>query len=109
MLRELPLIRPAVMSDRVSSLHLYAVEIDASRCTVNRAQVFARLRESGIGVNVHYIPIHLQPFWRARGFAVGDFPRSEAYYQQALSLPLYPALTDDLQDVVVQALHTALS
>ena len=109
LLRELPLFRPVTVNDRVSSLHLYAVEIDASRCIVSRAKVFARLRESGIGVNVHYIPIHLQPFWRARGFAPGDFPRSEAYYRQALSLPLYPALTDDLQERVVAALCRALS
>ena len=109
LLPELPLIRPAVMDDRVSSLHLYVVEIDASRCAKSRASVFARLFESGIGVNVHYIPIHLQPFWRARGFAPGDFPRSEAYYRQALSIPLYPALTDDLQDAVVGALREALS
>ncbi len=109
LLHELPLTRPAVLDDRVSSLHLYAVEIDAARCGVSRAQVFARLREAGIGVNVHYIPIHLQPFWRARGFAPGDFPRSEDYYRRALSLPLYPTLTDDLQDAVVEALRVALS
>lgn len=109
LLRDLPLIRPAVKDDRVSSLHLYAVEIDPARCTVNRAQVFARLRESGVGVNVHYIPIHLQPFWRARGFGPGDFPCSEAYYRQALSIPLYPALADDVQETVVRALRDALS
>lgn len=108
LLRELPLIRPGVLNDRVSSVHLYAVEIDSVRCGVDRATAFARLREVGIGVNVHYIPIHLQPFWRERGFAPGHCPMAERYYARALSLPLYPLLNDAEQNFVVASLKAAL-
>jgi UDP-4-amino-4,6-dideoxy-N-acetyl-beta-L-altrosamine transaminase len=108
LLKDLPLVRPPTLADRVSSLHLYVVEIDAARGNVKRAEVFARLRAAGIGVNVHYIPIHLQPFWRARGFAAGNFPRAEAYYQRAISLPLFPRLAEHEQDCVVAALRAAL-
>lgn len=107
-LRGLPLTRPVTLADRVSSLHLYAVEIDSAHCRVDRATAFARLRETGIGVNVHYIPIHLQPFWRERGFAPGYCPAAERYYAGALSLPLYPLLNDAEQDFVVASLRAAL-
>jgi dTDP-4-amino-4,6-dideoxygalactose transaminase len=70
--------------------------------------VFAALREAGIGVNVHYIPIHTQPYWRARGFQRGDFPAAEAWYANALSLPLHPALSDAQQDRVIDAMHALL-
>ena len=56
--------------------------------------MFEALRAAGIGVNVHYIPVHLQPFWRARGFGPGDFPEAERYYAGALSLPLHARLSD---------------
>ena len=66
------------------------------------------MRAAGIGVNVHYIPIHLQPFYRERGFKPGDFPRAESYYADALSLPLYPALTAAQQHHVATILSSAL-
>ena len=76
---------------------------------IDRADAFARLRSQGIGVQVHYIPIHLQPYWRAKGFRPGDFPEAEAYYESTLSLPLYPAMTEEQQDVVVQRLAEILT
>jgi dTDP-4-amino-4,6-dideoxygalactose transaminase len=63
------------------------------------------LRERGIGVNVHYIPIHLQPYYRKLGFSPGQFPASERYYGRALSLPLFPQMTDEHQATVAQALR----
>lgn len=107
-LAALPLLLPPTPADRVSALHLYAVEIDDSRCAVTRAQAVARLREAGILVQVHYIPVHLQPYYRALGFEPGQFPNSERYYARAFSLPLFPDLQDGEQDRVVQALHQAL-
>lgn len=104
----LPLKLPAVLADRVSSWHLYAVEIDPDRTRASRAQVFARLRDAGIGVNVHYIPIHTQPYYRALGFRPGDFPAAERYYAHALSLPLFPALTPADQARVADTLADAL-
>lgn len=94
------------LPDRESSLHLYPVCLDAG---IPRAEVFSRMRRAGIGVQVHYIPIHLQPYWRRMGFNPGDLPHAEAWYEGALSLPLYPGLTDAQQDEVVQALREALA
>jgi dTDP-4-amino-4,6-dideoxygalactose transaminase len=73
-----------------------------------RRQVFEVLRARGIGVNVHYIPVHLQPYYRAMGFSGGDFPEAERYYSEAISLPLYPGLSDGDQDYVIRCLSEAL-
>jgi len=109
LLAGLPLILPLRLPDRVSAWHLYAIEIDQARCSRSRAEVFAALRTAQIGVNVHYIPIHTQPYYRALGFKAGDFPHAEHYYAQAISLPLYPELSDEDQDRVVEVLATALN
>ena len=109
LLAGLPLKLPVEPADRESAWHLYVVEIDAARCAVPRARVFAALREAGIGVNVHYIPIHLQPYYRRLGFRAGQFPAAEAYYAQALSLPLFPQLTPAQQEEVAGALRRALA
>ncbi|WP_458232753.1 UDP-4-amino-4,6-dideoxy-N-acetyl-beta-L-altrosamine transaminase [Roseateles sp. P5_E8] len=108
LLADLPVKRPARVPDRSSAWHLYAIEVDASRTDATRLDVFAALREANIGVNVHYIPIHTQPYYRRFGFKLGDFPAAEAYYAQAISLPLFPAMTDEQQDRVVQVLRRAL-
>jgi UDP-4-amino-4,6-dideoxy-N-acetyl-beta-L-altrosamine transaminase len=108
LLAGLPLRLPARRPDRNSAWHLYAVEIDTVRCSASRLDVFNALREAQIGVNVHYIPIHTQPHYRRLGFKPGDFPMAEQYYAQAISLPLFPALSHDQQDRVVQVLRGAL-
>ena len=105
LLAGMPLCRPPRPADRVSAWHLYAVQLDAPQ---TRAAVFAALRAAEIGVNVHYIPIHTQPFYRRLGFKCGDFPNAEAWYAGALSLPLYPGLRQAEQDRVVACLHAAL-
>ena len=101
-LGNLPLTRPAQNPDSYSAFHLYPILVD------NRAAVFDQLRANGIGVNVHYIPVHTQPFWKARGFKAGDFPNAEAYYARAISIPLYAGMTDADQDEVVRVLGTVL-
>jgi UDP-4-amino-4,6-dideoxy-N-acetyl-beta-L-altrosamine transaminase len=103
LLADLPLVRPAQSPDSRSAYHLYPIQVD------DRDQAFARLRALGIGVNVHYIPVHTQPYFRARGFAWGDFPVAEAYYRRALSIPLYSGLDDADQDRVVAALRQVLT
>jgi UDP-4-amino-4,6-dideoxy-N-acetyl-beta-L-altrosamine transaminase len=108
LLHGLPLTLPVCPDDRVSSWHLYPVEIDPARAHRSRAQVFRHLRDGGIGVNVHYIPIHTQPYYRALGFMPGDFPAAEHYYAHAISLPLFPALTTADQERVAGALRAAL-
>lgn len=102
LLEELPLVVPAQGPESQSAYHLYPIQVE------ERERVFAALRHSGIGVNVHYIPVHLQPFWQARGFRPGDFPTSEAYYDRAISIPLYAGLGPSDQDHVVASLRSAL-
>lgn len=107
LLERLPLVLPPRRDDRVSAWHLYAVEID-ERAPRSRADVFRAMRKAQIGVNVHYIPIHLQPYYARLGFKPGDFPAAEHYYRGALSLPLFPALTEAQQQKVVDTLSSAL-
>lgn len=108
LLADLPLACPARLADRCSAWHLYVVDLPSGAPWPGRAQVFAQMRAAGIGVNVHYIPIHTQPYYRALGFEPGDYPVAERYYAHALTLPLYPDLADDDQDRVVAALRVAL-
>jgi dTDP-4-amino-4,6-dideoxygalactose transaminase len=74
----------------------------------NRRQVFEELRASGIGVNVHYIPVHMQPYYRTLGFNPGDFPEAENYYENAISLPMFPGLSEKGQDYVIDTLRDIL-
>ena len=108
MLQGLPLTTPWQHPDGYSGLHLYIIRLKLSQVNFTHAEVFAKLRESGVAVNLHYIPVHLQPYYQKMGFKVGDFSQSELYYGEAISLPMYPLLTDDQQDFVVNALTQAL-
>jgi UDP-4-amino-4,6-dideoxy-N-acetyl-beta-L-altrosamine transaminase len=108
LLADLPLRLPPRRPDRRSAWHLYAVELAGASDSPTRAEVFAALREARIGVNVHYIPIHTQPYYRRLGFRAGQFPAAEAYYAHALSLPLFPAMNAAQQDRVVAVLRGAL-
>ena len=90
-----------------SAWHLYVVCL-AEGARVSRRELFDALRAANIGVNVHYIPVHLQPYYAQFGFKTGDYPASEAFYASALSLPLYPKLTDDQQDRVASVIRQAL-
>lgn len=105
-LADLPLDLPYRSNDRGSAWHLYAVEI--RQPGPSRRSVFEAMRAAEIGVNVHYIPIHLQPHYRDLGFKPGDFPAAERYYDNAISLPLFPALTTEQQDYVAATLRSAL-
>ncbi|WP_120716798.1 UDP-4-amino-4,6-dideoxy-N-acetyl-beta-L-altrosamine transaminase [Tsuneonella amylolytica] len=104
----LPLFTPPRAGDKQSAHHLYPIEIDPARSNVSRRALFDALREDGIGANVHYIPIHLQPDYRRLGFGSGDFPAAEEYYRRAVTIPLYPALTDAQQDRVIESLSRTL-
>jgi UDP-4-amino-4,6-dideoxy-N-acetyl-beta-L-altrosamine transaminase len=104
-LTDLPLRPLTRRPGALSAFHLYVVLLDdASR---HRA-VFEGLRARGVGVNLHYIPVHLQPHYRRLGFGPGDFPAAEDYYARAISLPLFPTLTEAEQDAVVAALAAEL-
>jgi perosamine synthetase len=98
----LPLTLPTVTADANPSWHLYAVRVDLGRLTVDRAQIFRALRAENIGVNVHYIPVHLHPYYQDKlGDQTGAFPVAESAYQRLLSLPIFYGMTDrDVEDVV---------
>jgi UDP-4-amino-4,6-dideoxy-N-acetyl-beta-L-altrosamine transaminase len=108
LLRDLPLVLPAQASSGVSAWHLYPVWIDEARSGTSRRAVFEALRAAGIGVNVHYIPVHLQPDFRQYGYRAGDFPNAERYYAGAVSLPMFYSLGSDEQETVAAALRAAL-
>ena len=94
---------PFRRGDIYSGFHLYILRIDPSRSPNSRRVVFDRLRTSGVGVNVHYIPVHLQPHYRKMGFEIGDFPVAEAYYENALTIPLFPNLSEESQRLVIDS------
>lgn len=94
--------------DSYSGLHLYVIRLQREHIAKTHRQVFDALREQGIGVNLHYIPVHTQPYYQQMGFKAGDFPEAERYYAEAVSLPMYSTLTDVQQDRVVTALTKAL-
>jgi UDP-4-amino-4,6-dideoxy-N-acetyl-beta-L-altrosamine transaminase len=106
LLAGLPLTTPYRAPERVSAYHLYVVVLDQPE---RRRPVFEALRAAGIGVNVHYIPVHTQPYYRALGFKPGDFPVAEAYYAGAISLPMHAGLSDAQQDEVIGRVREALS
>jgi UDP-4-amino-4,6-dideoxy-N-acetyl-beta-L-altrosamine transaminase len=108
LLSDLPIIKPYQDKDNYSALHLYPIQIDLNKVSKNREQIFNVLRENGIGVNVHYIPIHTQPYYLQFGFREGDFPNSESYYNRTISIPLFHTMTAEQQDEVCNVLRMAL-
>jgi len=108
LLNGLPVEIPYQLDDTYSGLHLYVIRLKLDEIDRSHKQVFEGLREKGIGVNVHYIPVHLQPYYAAMGFQQGDFPESEQYYSEAISLPMYPNLSEEDQDRVVGVLNSLL-
>ncbi len=100
---------PVVGSDIKHAWHLYIILLNLVESVANKEKIFRRLREANIGVNVHYIPIHLHPFYKKKyGFLLGDYPISESAYNRALTLPLYPMMTSKDQDDVVGDLKNIL-
>jgi len=108
LLQHLPLVLPFQHADSDSSFHLYPILIQTDLIFKTRAQVFKALREHGVGVNIHYIPIHTQPYYQKMGFVEGDFPIAEAYYQQVISIPVFQAMTVQDQDRVIEILEESL-
>jgi dTDP-4-amino-4,6-dideoxygalactose transaminase len=98
------LVTQHVPDDVTSARHLYIIRVDSLR---HRA-IFEELREQGVGVNLHYIPVYRQPYYERFKFEWSDFPESERYYTEAISLPLYPLLTDEQQDAVIKKVLQSL-
>ncbi|MDD5286886.1 MAG: UDP-4-amino-4,6-dideoxy-N-acetyl-beta-L-altrosamine transaminase, partial [Desulfuromonadaceae bacterium] len=100
-----PLTLPSGSSEVYSAFHLYVVKVDAAKTNGSRRQLFDTLRAANIGVNVHYIPVHTQPYYRQMGFGEGMFPQTEQYYNESISLPMYADMTEAQQDRVVSTIR----
>lgn len=108
LLASLPVTTPWQHPDSYSGLHLYVIRLQLDKLGKTHRQVFEALRELGIGVNLHYIPVHTQPYYQRMGFGAGDFPEAERYYAEAISLPMFQTMSEEQQDAVVAALSEAL-
>ncbi len=104
-----PVETPFRNQDDHSALHLYVIRLRTELIKRSHREVFEYLRKEGIGVNLHYIPVHTQPYYRKLGFREGDFPEAERYYAEAISLPMFPELTESDRNRVVRSLEKALS
>jgi UDP-4-amino-4,6-dideoxy-N-acetyl-beta-L-altrosamine transaminase len=107
-LQELPLSFQMQHPNTYTAYHLFVIRLDLTRISLTHRQVFESMRERGIGVNLHYIPVPTQPYYQNMGFKLGDFPHSERYYSEAISLPMYAGLTDREQDHVIEALRKSV-
>lgn len=108
LLANLPVTRPWQHPDSYSGLHLYVIRLQLDQIRKTHRQVFESLREQGIGVNLHYIPVHMQPYYQRMGFRAGDFPQAKRYYDEAISLPMFQTMSEAQQDVVIAAVGSSL-
>ncbi|MCW8328227.1 UDP-4-amino-4,6-dideoxy-N-acetyl-beta-L-altrosamine transaminase [Photobacterium sp. SDRW27] len=108
LLAELPVTLPYQLPGTYSGLHLYVIRLDLDKITKTHREVFDSLRQNGIGVNLHYIPVHTQPYYQEMGFKLGDYPHAEHYYREAISLPMFHLMTEQQQDEVVRVLRHVL-
>lgn len=109
LLQELPITLPWQHPDSYSAMHLYVIRLSLEQNTTSHLEAFNAMRAAGILVNLHYIPVHTQPYYQQLGFKAGQFPQAERYYQEAMSLPMYPALTQEQQNTICSTLKAILS
>jgi len=107
-LKNLPLTTPFQIENSYSARHLYVIRLRLDDICLSRKEVFDQLRESGIGVNLHYIPVHTQPYYKNLGFKRGQFPVAESYYSDAISIPLFHVMTNEQQYEVIDVLSAIL-
>lgn len=107
-LKDLPIVLPFQHADSYSSFHLYVIRIELGRTKFTHKYIYDKLRQDGVGVSLHYIPVHIQPYYKGMGFREGDFPKSESYYREALSLPIHHMLSEEDQSAVVEKLKNIL-
>jgi dTDP-4-amino-4,6-dideoxygalactose transaminase len=107
-LANLPVTLPWQHPKSYSAYHLYVIRLQLDKIRATHRQVFEALRAKDIMVNLHYIPVHTQPYYKQMGFQLGDFPEAEQYYREAISIPMHPTLTTGEQDYVVSSIKEAM-
>ena len=108
LLADLPLTLPWQHPDSYSAYHLYVVRLQLDKISSSHRQVFEALRAKNIMVNLHYIPVHIQPYYQKMGFKQGDYPQAEQYYREAISIPMHVNLSDDDLQFVANSLREAI-
>jgi UDP-4-amino-4,6-dideoxy-N-acetyl-beta-L-altrosamine transaminase len=108
LLEDLPITTPYQDLNSYSALHLYPIQIQTDKVKSTRKEIFEALRASGIGANIHYIPVHTQPYYENMGFKKGDYPNAESYYESVISIPMFQGLTIEMQDEVLNVLKKVL-
>jgi len=103
------IVTPLYTYDGKSSYHLYVVQVDFDKCAITKEDLFNRLREKGIGIQLHYIPINKQPYYKSLGYGNEHTPMTDKYYEQCFSLPIYPLLSEDEQNYVIRSLFEVLN
>ena len=108
LLKDLPVTLPWQHPDSYSAYHLYVIRLRLAEINKTHRQVFEEIRSSGIGINLHYIPVHTQPYYKSLGFKSGEFPEAEKYYSEAISLPNFYDLSEEEQDFIIEILRKVL-
>ena len=108
LLKKYPIVLPSQHTDCYSGLHLYVIRLKLNKIKQTHREIFEALRSNDIGANLHYIPIYRQPYYKKMGFSNNSYPEAERYYQEAISLPLFPNLTKDQQQKVIETLGDVL-
>lgn len=109
LLQNLPITLPYQLEGTYSGLHLYIIRLQLDKTSKTHKEVFDALRDNGVGVNLHYIPIHTQPYYKKMGFNIGDFPESESYYREAISLPIFHGMAVEEVEYVASVLKNILT
>ena len=103
------IIEPLYAYNGKSSYHLYVVQLDFSKCNITKEELFIKMREKKIGLQLHYMPINKQPYYRTLGYGDETTPKMDSYYEKSFSLPIYPTLTQEEQEYVIQTLYEVLN
>lgn len=105
LLLDLPVTTPWQHPDSYSGLHLYVIRLTLDKLQKSHCEVFEAVRAQNVAINLHYIPVYRQPYYQSMGFKLGDFPEAERYYGEAISLPMFPTMTQIQQNKVIEALR----
>ena len=108
-LKNLPLTLPSQGNENYSSYHLYIIRLKLDAIHKSHKEIFQELRHEGLGVNLHYIPVYHHPYFKKLGFKKGYCPEAENYYREAISIPIYFGLSDQLQDQAIETISKVLS